>query len=69
MSTRLSAGRVRAIYEFIKSPRDRYSVQTMCRVLDVAPSGYYKWLKEPLSNRAQEDARLLRLIRASFVAS
>ena len=26
-------------------------------------------LKEPVSNRAQEDARLLRLIRASFVAS
>ena len=43
--------------------------QTMCRVLEVAPSGYYEWLQQPLSNRAQEDARLLRLIRASFVAS
>lgn len=41
----------------------------LCRVLEVAPSGYYEWLKRPLSNRAQEDARLLRLIRASFVAS
>jgi putative transposase len=41
----------------------------MCRVLGVAPSGYYAWLQQPLSNRAQEDARLLRLIRASFVAS
>jgi putative transposase len=41
----------------------------LCRVLDVAPSGYYAWLKQPLSNRAREDARLLRLIRASFVAS
>jgi len=41
----------------------------MCRVLDVAPSGYYEWLQQPISNRAQEDARLLRLIRASFVAS
>jgi len=35
----------------------------------VAPSGYYAWLKQPLSRRAHEDARLLRLIRASFVAS
>jgi putative transposase len=35
----------------------------------VAPSGYYAWFKQPLSWRAQEDARLLRLIRASFVAS
>ena len=41
----------------------------MCRVLEVAPSGYYDWLQQPISNRAQEDARLLRLIRASFVAS
>ena len=44
-------------------------MQALCRVLDVAPSGYYEWLRQPLSNRAQEDARLLRLIRASFVAS
>ena len=30
---------------------------------------YYAWLQEPVSHRAQEDARLLRLIRASFAAS
>jgi putative transposase len=27
----------------------------------VAPSGYYDWLQQPTSSRAQEDARLLRL--------
>ena len=69
MSTKPSTGRVRSAYEFIKAHRDRYSVQTMCRVLDVAPSGYYEWLQQPISNRRKEDARLLRLIRASFVAS
>jgi len=69
MSTRLSAGRVRSTYQFIKAHRIQHSVQALCRVLDVAPSGYYEWLKQPLSNRAQEDARLLRLVRASFVAS
>src|SRR6266581_2440355 len=62
-------GRVRSTYEFIKAHRDQYSVQTMCRVLEVAPSGYYEWLKQPISNHAQEDARLFRLIRASFIAS
>jgi len=41
----------------------------MCRVLGVAPSGYYEWLQKPISDRAKEDARLARLIRASFVAS
>ena len=69
MSTQRSHSRVRSTYEFIKAHRTQYSVQAMCRVLAVAPSGYYEWLQQPISNRAQEDARLLRLIRASFVAS
>jgi putative transposase len=69
MSTKPSTGRVRSVYEFIKAHRDQYSVQMMCRVLGVAPSGYYEWVQQPISKRAQEDARLLRLIRASFTAS
>jgi putative transposase len=69
MSTKPSAGRVRATYEFIKAHGKEFSVQAMCRVLGVAPSGYYEWLHQPVSNRAREDARLLRLIRASFTAS
>jgi putative transposase len=64
-----SASRVRATYELIKAQSATFPVQALCRVLEVAPSGYYAWLKQPLSNRAQEDVRLLRLIRASFVAS
>lgn len=64
-----SAGKVRDAYAFIKAHRQQYSVQAMCRILEVAPSGYYEWLHQPISNRAKEDARLLRLIRASFVAS
>ncbi len=69
MSTKPNAGRTRSVYEFIKAHRDEHSVQTVCRVLGVAPSGYYKWLQQPVSSRGQEDARLLRLIRASFIAS
>ena len=41
----------------------------MCRILEVTPSGYYAWLKQPLSHRAAENARLLQLIRGSFAAS
>ena len=44
MSTRKSAGRVRATYEFIKIRRHQFSVDAMCCVLEVAPSGYYDWL-------------------------
>jgi putative transposase len=69
MAIKLSTGRVRQTYKFIEAHRDQYSVDVMCRVLEVARSGYYKWLNEPLSKRAQEHARLLRLIRASFNAS
>ena len=69
MSKYPSARRVRSTYTFIQSQHDQFPVQLMCRVLGVAPSGYYAWLQQPLSNRAQEDARLLRLIRASCTAS
>jgi putative transposase len=69
MSTKPMLGRVRKTYEFIKAHRSEHSVQRMCRLLGVAPSGFYEWLKQPMSNRAQEDTRLLRLIRASFKAS
>ncbi len=41
----------------------------MCQILEVAPSGFYAWIHEPLSARAIEDERLLELIRESYVAS
>jgi putative transposase len=68
MSTK-PATPARRTYEFIQAYRRKYSVQAMCRLLGVAPSGYYKWLAQPMSDHAQEDARLLRVIRASFTAS
>lgn len=69
MAARKKARSVRRIYEFIKENHQAHSVEMMCRVLGVARSGYYAWLCEALSRRAKEDARLLRLIRASFAAS
>src|SRR5271155_5976598 len=69
MSTPRTAAQARRFYEFIKANRNEHGVQTMCCLLDVPRSGYYAWLKKPVSDRAQEDSRLLRLIRASFVAS
>lgn len=69
MTARLSAGKVRRIYQFIKMNVRQHDVRTMCELLQVAPSGYYAWLRAPVSERALEDARLLRLIKASFVAS
>ena len=65
----MSAGKVRKAYQFIESNRKECPVRVMCEALGVAPSGYYAWLKRPISDRAREDARLLKLIRASFVNS
>jgi putative transposase len=35
----------------------------MCRVLKIHRSGFYAWLKKPLSDRSIEDSRLLVLIK------
>jgi putative transposase len=40
----------------------------MSNALGVARSGYNAWLHNPTSGRAQDDARLVGLIRASFKA-
>ena len=69
MPTKFSSGRTRRVYEFIKTHRHQYDVRLLCRVLDVTHSGYYAWLKKPRSQREIENARLLKLIRASFHAS
>jgi putative transposase len=41
----------------------------MCRILEVARSGFYAWIHKPLSDRAIENERLLELIRESYAAS
>lgn len=69
MSSRKSDGKVRKTYQFIEAHRHQFPVQVMCRVLGVAPSGYYEWLKHPISKHAEEDMRLFMLICASFVMS
>jgi len=35
----------------------------MDRVLGVAASGYYEWLQQPISNRAQDAGRVGRIYR------
>lgn len=69
MSIQKSPSKTRLAYKFIEEHSNEFSVEAMCRLLGVARAGYYAWLKHPVSDRAQEDARLLKLIRASFIAS
>jgi len=45
-------------YQYVKGNIGEYSVSELCRVLNVSSSGYYHWLKHPISNRAKRDIEL-----------
>jgi len=60
---------VRAKYRFIQAHRGEFDTAVMCRALDVSRSGFYQWLRCPLSDRAVEDQRLLGLIRTAYTTS
>lgn len=53
-------------YAFVAKHRPLFAVQTMCRCLRIQPSGFYAWLKNPLSRRAKEDVRQTELIRRAW---
>ncbi len=52
-------------YQFIAKNHLRWRIKSMCRCLNVRPSGYYSWRKRKPSRRSCEDAELTELISAS----
>ena len=56
-------------YAFVAEHRSLFPVRTMCRCLRIHPSGFYAWLKNPLSKRAREDVRQTELIQKAWKES
>ena len=56
-------------FRFIQTEKANFTIAGMCRVLQVARSGYYAWCKRLESARWLRDRRLLRRIRTSFYES
>jgi putative transposase len=53
-------------FQFIEENRSSFPVKKMCPVFRVSQSGFYRWLKAPLSSRQIENERLRSRIRELF---
>jgi putative transposase len=53
-------------YAFIAEHRSSHPVRVLCKILNVHPSGFYEWIKEPLSRRAPEDDCQSELIKDAW---
>lgn len=56
-------------HAWIARQRGVWPTRGMCRLLGVSHSSFGEWLGRALSNRAQENARLTRMVRESFELS
>jgi putative transposase len=46
-----------------------YSVRRLCKAMKVHPSGYYEWIKHPVSDRAKSNEELLLHIKEAYSQS
>ncbi|MDB2550914.1 IS3 family transposase, partial [Rickettsiales bacterium] len=51
----------------MKNNRNDFSISTLCNFMKVSRSGYYEWLGRPISNRDQENIRLIKMIKEIFI--
>ena len=56
-------------YRFVAAEQARYPVRLLCRVVGVAASGFYAWLRRGPSQRERQDRSLAEQIAAVFAAS
>lgn len=56
-------------YRVIRENAKQYSIEEMCRFLQVSRSGYYEWNKRDKNPRRQEDRKLAEIIRTIYEQS
>ena len=56
-------------YAFIRDHSQTLPTLILCQLLDVHPSGYYAWRKQPKSKRAKQDDHLTGLIKQFWLES
>ncbi len=56
-------------YAFIERHEKDHGVRRLCTVMQVHPSGYYAWKKQPTSEKARDDQRLLGLLKQAWLES
>jgi putative transposase len=53
-------------FAFVQAEKAAFPIRTLCRVLDVSPSGYYAWCQRSPSARATATRRLRHLVRVVY---
>lgn len=56
-------------YAFIREHSKHWPIRRLCFLLDVHPSGFYAWQRQPRSARTVEDERLSGLIKQFWLES
>lgn len=56
-----------AIFDFIYMNKDTYPITTMCRLLDVSESGYYKYTKNLTSQEQLRNQQIEKLVREIYI--
>src|SRR3954451_3593958 len=56
-------------YRFVAAERATFPVRTLCRIVGVAVSGFYAWLRRGPGRRRRDDRRVSERIAAIFEAS
>ena len=53
-------------YELIEQHTGQFDIRLMCRVMDVHPSGFYRWRKRPVSRTEQRREQVTSLVKETY---